>query len=196
MRLQTKQIITKTVIMKTIKILMILLFIAVPSYGQNENKMKAYQNGDNFHFVEEITNTRTHSPLLKKDGTPHPGWRKFGFKSIGGYTSVYRAIKEVLTSEQINTLVSRGKEMDVCCIFDLNGNVIEVAFSFYPASDYSAFASVITLEQFYEIAQKVKVYDKIIITEYDGDNDEEDVDVQWLRGIAMIDFKKVRDWQP
>ena len=176
--------------MKTIKFLMLFALIANTAWAQAYKMAIRPIDENELIYVEEKTNARTNRPLLKLDGTPHPGWQTFGFKGIGGYDPLYRAIKEVLTTQQIAVLAIKGEMLDIVSIFDLNGKVTEVCFRFYQ-ENYNEVTKVITLDQFYQIAQKVKQYLKFTITE-----PPQDLDVQWLGGAAFIYFDKVRDWRP
>ena len=176
--------------MKAIKLIILLALLANTAMAQAYKMVIRPIDENELIFIEERTNTRTHSPLLKLDGTPHPGWQTFGFKNIGGYGPDYRAIKEVLTTQQIAMLAIRGKSMTIGFIFDLSGKVTEVCFVF-DQDEYNVITQVISLDQFYQIAQKVKQYKRFTITE-----PPQDLDVQWLNAMGFIYFDKVRDWRP
>lgn len=177
--------------MKTIKIITALLLLSFTAYAQNGDKMRKLQDQYGFVTIEEKTNFRSlESSYFKRDGTPYPRWQSFGFKAIYGNDPVYRAFKEVLTTSQINLLVATGKEMGVSTIFNIEGNVLEVIFLFSD-EEYNAVSSIISMDNFYNIAQQVKQYDKYEILE----DDPEDLDVQWISGFFFFKFDKVRDWK-
>lgn len=174
--------------MKTIKITILLLMIGSYAYAQDTVRMvKTTNESDRVHF-QEAGNFRVNSPILHLDGTPYPDWQDFGFENIGGFEPTYRSIGEVLDIEKIGLVAGLGIKMYVISIFNLEGDVLEVAFSF---SDEEAFSQVrqhITDQEFYRIAQKAKQYKKYRIT-------SENTDIQWLAAFGPVDFVKVFQWK-
>ncbi len=175
--------------MKTIKITILLLMICSYAYAQNEVRMvKTTDEIDGSIYLQEESNFRVNTPILHLDGTPYPAWQDFGFENIGGFEPIYRSIGEVLDIAKIANLVRSGRQLYVISIFNLDGDVLEVAFCFSNEEVCSQIRQLITDQEFYRIAQKLKQYEKYSIT---SDN----TDIQWLAAFGPVDFRKVRDWK-
>ncbi len=174
--------------MKTIKITLVLLMIGSYAYAQDTVRMVKTTDELEFVHLQEESNFRTNSPLLHLDGTPYPAWHEFGFEPIDGLEPTYRAIGEVLDTDQIVNLVRSRIEIYVDSIFNLAGNVLEVAFCFGNDDECAQIREYITDQEFYRIAQNMKQYDKYRIT---SDN----TDVQWLGASCPIDFIEVLRWK-